>query len=75
MTKEEVIVYGMIIESEGHRTTNQDQELLRKALLKAFGAKEDASEEELQTLQNELEQHTQTLFENFREKARSFLNE
>lgn len=73
MTKEEVILYGMIIESEGHRTTTQDEELLRKALFKAYGAKEDATEEELKTLQHELEQHTQAVVDNFREKARSFL--
>lgn len=76
MTKEEVLIYGMIIQADifkdGHGTTEKDEELHQKALFEVYGVKNDMSKEELEKLQDELENDKKELLERYRSIASSY---
>lgn len=78
MDKKDIFVFGMILEGDvfvdGYGTTKEDKEMLRKALFKAYGAKENSTEEELNKLQKELDENAQKYIEEYREKIKNYVN-
>jgi len=56
MTKTEILIYGALLESDmytdGYGSTDEDTELLKKALKKIYGVAEGVSEEDLKKQKN-----------------------
>lgn len=77
MTKEEVLIYGMIVEADifvdGHGTTDEDEDLNHKALLKVYGITSNTSDEEKKRKQEEFETDQKELVKKYRKKALDFL--
>ena len=77
MSKDDVLIYGMIIQADifedGHGTSEEDEKLLKSGLLNAYGATEETSEEELKRIDELLEEDKKKLLLTYREKVKLFL--
>jgi 3-dehydroquinate synthetase len=79
MTKNEVLIYGMIVEAdifeEGHGTNEDDEKRVRALLFKTYGVTEESPVEELEKTDKILDEDKKKLAKEFREKAINFLRE
>lgn len=77
MNKKDILLFGMMLEADiyvdGIGTTEGDEELIKKALFKVYGATESSTEEQLEKLQEELEQDNKLLVIEYREKIKQYL--
>lgn len=77
MSKNDVLIFGMILQADifedSHGTNEEDEQLLTDSLMKAYNTSEDASDEEMITLEKHLEEDKKKLVLEFREKLTSYL--
>lgn len=80
MSKNDVLIFGMILqadifENDGHETMEEDEQLLSNSLLKVYGASEAVTDEEMITLEKQLQDDKKKLILEFREKVSAYLKE
>ena len=77
MTKTDILLYGAILESDmyegGYGSTDEDTELLRKALKKIYGVTEETSEEDVLMAEERMNDDMKNLVVVFRCRVAEYL--
>jgi len=77
MTKTEILLYGALLESDmyadGYGSTDEDTELLQKALKKTYGVTEGASRDVLEKAEEQMKSDLINLVIEFRGKMAEYL--
>ena len=78
MTKTEILLYGALLESDmyadGYGSTDEDTELLQKALKKIYGITEGCSRDVLEEAKEQMKSDLISLVVEFRGKMVEYLN-
>ena len=78
MTKTEILLYGALLESDmyadGYGSTEEDAELLQKALMKVYGVT-DKNSEEASKADDQIYEDMKNLVVELRSKAKEYLCE
>lgn len=76
MTKTDILLYGALLESDmyvdGYGSTDEDTELLQKALMKVYGVT-DRESEEAQKAEEQMNEDMKILVVEFRAKVSEYL--
>jgi len=79
MTKTEILLYGALLESDmysdGYGSTDEDTELLQKALKKIYGVAEGCSRDILEKAEEQMKSDLMSLVMEFRGKMAEYLGE
>jgi len=79
MTKTDILLYGALLESDmysdGYGSTDEDTELLQKALKKVYGVGEGTSEEDVLKVEEQMNEDMKKLIIKFRDKIAEYLGE
>lgn len=79
MTKTDILLYGALLESDmysdGYGSTDEDTELLQKALKKTYGVAEGASRDVLEKAEEQMKSDLMNLVIEFRSKMAEYLGE
>ena len=79
MTKTDILLYGALLESDmyadGYGSTDEDTELLQKALKKIYGVTEGASRDILEKAEEQMKNDMRKLVIEFRGKMAEYLEE
>jgi len=79
MTKTDILLYGALIESDmysdGYGSTDEDTELLQKALKKIYGVTEGDSRDVLEKAEEQMKSDLVSLVVEFRGKMSEYLGE
>jgi len=77
MTKKEILLYGSLLESDmytdGYGSTDEDTELLQKALKKIYGITEGDSRDVLEKAEEQMKSDLMSLVVEFRVKMMEYL--
>ena len=77
MTKTDILLYGALLESDmyadGYGSTDEDTELLQKALKKTYGVTEDDSRDILEKAEEQMKNDLMSLVIEFRSKVTEYL--
>lgn len=78
MSKNDVLIFGMLLqadifENDGHGIMEEDEQLLKDSLLKAYGASEVVTDEEMTILEKQLQDVKKKLVLEYREKVKAYL--
>jgi len=77
MTKTDILLYGALLESDmyadGYGSTDEDTELLQKALKKIYGVTEGASRDILEKAEEQMKGDLMSLVVEFRGKMAEYL--
>jgi len=77
MTKTDILLYGALLESDmyadGYGSTDEDTELLQKALKKIYGVTEEASRDVLEKAEEQMKNDLKDLVIEFRGKMEEYL--
>ncbi len=78
MTKTDILLYGALLESDmyvdGYGSTDEDTELLQKALMKVYGVTDKTSDEALKA-DEQINKDLNSLVVEFRLKINEYLGE
>jgi len=78
MTKTEILLYGALLESDmysdGYGSTDEDTELLQRALKKIYGITEGCSRDILEKAEEQMKSDLKDLVIEFRSKMEEYLN-
>jgi len=79
MTKTDILLYGALLESDmyvdGYGSTDEDTELLQKALKKIYGVTEGASRDVLEKAEEQMKSDLMNLVVEFRGKMEKYLGD
>jgi len=79
MTKTDILLYGALLESDmyadGYGSTDEDVELLQKALKKVYGVEEGVSHDVLEKAEEQMQSDIKKLVIEFRNKMTEYLRE
>jgi len=79
MTKTEILLYGALLESDmyadGYGSTDEDTELLQKALKKIYGVTEETPEEDVWKVEKQMNEDMKKLVIEFRSKVTKYLED
>ena len=79
MTKTDILLYGALLESDmyvdGYGSTDEDEELLHKALKKVYGVTDNSSYEDKLKADKEMDNDLRNLVIELREKVTKFVEE
>lgn len=77
MTKTEILLYGALLESDmyadGYGSTDEDAELLQKALMKVYGVTDKTSDDALKA-EKQIHEDMKSLVVEFRCKIKEYLS-
>jgi len=77
MTKTDILLYGALLESDmysdGYGSTDEDTELLQKALKKIYGVTEETSEEDVWKVEKQMNDDIKKLVIEFRGRVSEYL--
>ena len=77
MTKTDILLYGALLESDmyadGYGSTDEDTELLQKALKKVYGVTEDDSRDVLEKAEEQMNSDLMSLVVEFRGKMKEYM--
>jgi len=77
MTKATILLYGALLESDmyedGYGSTEEDVEILQKALKKIYGVTEETSEEDVLRVEEQMNEDMKKLVIEFRAKINEYL--
>jgi len=77
MTKTEILLYGALLESDmyadGYGSTDEDTELLQKALKKIYGITEVCSRDVLEKAEEQMKSDLMSLVVEFRYKMEEYM--
>jgi len=77
MTKTDILLYGSLLESDmyavGYDSTDEDTELLQKALKKIYGVTEETSKEDQLKVEDQIDEDLRNLVIEFRDKVIEYL--
>jgi len=78
MTKTEILLYGALLESDmyadGYGSTEEDTELLQKALMKVYGVIDKTSEDAVKA-ENQIHEDMKNLVVELRSRVKEYLGE
>jgi len=79
MTKTEILLYGALLQcdmyEDGYGSTNEDVELLQKALKKVYDVTEETSEEYILKVEGKMNDDMKKLVVEFRNRVTEYLSE
>ena len=78
MTKTDILLYGALLESDmyadGYGSTEEDTELLQKALMKVYGVIDKTSEDAVKA-ENQIHEDMKNLVVELRSRVKEYLSE